>query len=464
MPDTSGENGARKVYILGIASVAAVSGLLFGFDTSVISGALDPVTNHFSVQREFVKEFLVASITLGALFGAASSSWFSSRQGRKKSLIFSALVFIGGTLGMSLAPSISALMACRLVLGFAVGLSAMVAPMYLSEVSPPKMRGAVVFSFQLAITLGILGAYCTNYAFAESQNWRWMFGVGLIPSLLLFAGMLKLPESPRWLVSRGRHEEAAAVLRKILPKDVAALELESITSSVSRPQGGLKSLFSKRLFPVVGIAFTLFVLQQLSGINTIFYYAPVVLKEAGFANVVTISLLPATINVLAGVLGMRIVDKLGRRPLAFLGFGGMAVCLLVLGADLSGLFDSVGFTPLVALVSVMIYIFFFAVSIGGIPFIMMSELFPLHIRDVGMAVASCANWSFNFLVSLTFLTLSSLMGMGGAFFLYAVFMVAGVVFTFFFLPETKGKRLEDIEANLYAGNSPRHLGDSMPQA
>jgi len=458
MTSPVGRPSSSYGYVYFITSVAALAGLLFGFDTGVISGALEPISRHFAVTGDFVKECIVAAVTLGALFGAASSSRFSSAQGRRRSILISALLFMAGTLLAAAAPAVAMLIAGRLIMGFAVGLSAMVVPMYLSEVSPPAVRGGVVFTFQLAITIGILAAYVINFLFSEAANWRMMFGVGLAPSLLLFVGMLRLPESPRWLVLHGRKDEAKMVLARIMTREDAASAMKNIAASVSRPRGGLRELFSARLFPLVAIAFTLFVLQQLSGINTIFYYAPRVLEQSGFQDPVLVAMIPATVNVLATVLGVWIVDRLGRRALAFLGFGGMAACLALLGADLNGLIGSEDMAPMLALACVLAYIFFFAVGLGGVPYIIMSELFPLSVRDVGMAVASCANWGFNFLVSLTFLSLSSALGMGGAFWLYACFMVLGLFFTFFFVPETRGARLEDIEANLYAGKRPRDLG------
>ncbi|WP_218185617.1 sugar porter family MFS transporter [Salidesulfovibrio brasiliensis] len=463
MAGQSSRSEAGMVYVVVISTVSALAGLLFGFDTGVIAGALEPLAHHFAVQSEFTKELIVAAVTLGALGGAICSGKASSRLGRKHSIILSALLFIAGTLCTSLAQSVLMVVAGRLVMGFAVGLSAMVVPMYLSEVSPPSIRGGVVFTFQLAITIGIFAAYVINSIYAENENWRWMFGVGILPALLLFFGMLRLPESPRWLVLKNRTEEARRVLLKIMAVEKTEAALNSIKESVQHPQGGLRELFSKRFLPLVAIAFTLFVLQQLSGINTIFYYAPTVFKEAGFSDPVMVSLLPASVNVASTVLGIWVVDRLGRRGLAYIGFAGMAVCLILLGADLNGMVGGHGPEPLVSLVSVLCYIFFFAISLGGVPYIVMSELFPLTLRSVGMATASCANWGFNFLVSLTFLTLSSTLGMGTTFWLYACFMVLGLVFTYLFLPETKGRRLEDIEANLYAGKRPRNLGDPVQQ-
>ncbi len=449
-------------YVVTVSLIAAIAGLLFGFDTGVIAGAQQFVYAHFGVTSDTVKGLIVAAVTFGALLGAVCSGKLSSSLGRRKSIILSSLLFTAGTLLAALAFDVPLLIIGRLIMGFAVGLSAMVVPMYLSEVSPPDIRGAVVFTFQLAITVGIMGAYLINYAFTEMENWRLMFGVGVVPSLLLFAGMLRLPESPRWLVLNKRIEEAEEVLTRIMSGETAAEELASIKQSVKHPQGGLKMLFSRRMFPLVLICFGLFVFQQLSGINTIFYFCPTVFESVGYAGgqqAIGVSLIPAAVNVLATVLGIWIVDKLGRRVLCVVGFIGMAACLFVLGADLNGMIGDAGLEPSLALGSVLLYIFFFAASMGGVPYIMMSELFPLNVRSVGMATASCANWGFNFLVSVSFLSLAHGLGFGNTFWLYGVCMVLGLFFTLLLVPETKGRALEDIEANLFAGNIPRKLGD-----
>ncbi len=451
-------------YIITVSLISAIAGLLFGFDTGVIAGAQQFVYAHFGITSDVLKGIIVAAVTFGALGGAISSGMLSDSLGRRKCIIVSALLFTLGTLASALAFDVPLLIIGRLVMGFAVGLSAMVVPMYLSEVSPPSIRGAVVFTFQLAITIGIMVAYLINYAFSHGENWRLMFGVGMIPSILLFLGMLRLPESPRWLVFKKRIAEAEMVLAKIMSEHTAVDELASIQESVKRRQGGLRLLFSRRMFPLVLVCFGLFVFQQLSGINTIFYFCPTVFESVGYAGgqqAIGVSLIPAAVNVLATVLGIWIVDKLGRRLLCLIGFSGMAVCLFVLGADLNGIIGDTGLESSLALGSVLLFIFFFAVSLGGVPYIMMSELFPMNVRSVGMATASCANWGFNFLVSVSFLSLAHGLGFGNTFWLYAVCMLIGLVFTLLLVPETKGRALEDIETNLFAGKSSRRLGEPV---
>jgi sugar porter (SP) family MFS transporter len=445
-----------------IAAVSALAGLLFGFDTGVISGALPYMADSFGITPEqyALEEFIVSAVTAGALAGAAMSGLFARVLGRRRSIMLTAALFTAGTAVTVSAQGPGAVIAGRLIMGFAVGLSAMVVPMYLSEVSPPRVRGAVVFVFQLAITLGLLSAFAVNYAFAGIENWRLMFAVGFAPALLLGAGMLGLPSSPRWLASRGRSAEAGRVLVRLLGREEAAAELREIEKSVSMPKARFSELFGRRLFPLVAVCFGLFAFQQLCGINTVFYYAPILFEGAGFGSgrgAILASVATGTVNVLATVLGIWLVDRLGRRKLLFVGFIGMVACLGLLGVVLE---DGHGGRPWVALAGVTAFIVFFAVSLGGVPYVLMSELFPMRARAAGMAVASCANWGFNFLVSATFLSLAHSLGMGNTFLLYAALTLCGLVFAWLLVPETKGVRLEDIEADLYAGKPVRRLGRS----
>lgn len=460
MHDQAGQSGPGVGYIFSISMVAAIAGLLFGFDTGIIAGALTFISKSMGIAETdtMTKEAVVAAVTLGALFGAMASSKCSDYFGRKKSIIITSLLFTIGTLCIAMAFHVYMVITGRLIMGFAVGLSAMVAPMYISEVSPPNVRGAVVFLFQLAITIGIMLAYIIDYAFEDTGDWRMMFGVGLIPSVLLGLGMIRLPESPRWLVLKGKVQQAEAVLKKLRGDDFQT-ELEEIRVSVSHPQGGLRDLFTPKLFPLVVITFGLFVFQQVSGVNTIFYYGPELFKEAGFSAPILASVVCGGTNVLASVVGVWVVDRLGRRKLLFMGFIGVIVCLTVLGAAYKGFFGPN--IHWLSLAAVLGFIVFFAIGLGGAPYIIMSELFPLTHRSAGMATASCANWGFNMLVSATFLSLVQGLGMGTTFWLYAACSVGGLIFTIFLVPETKGRPLEEIEANLYAGKKSRHLGDPV---
>ncbi len=466
MPPSHG--GSRR-HIVAISLVPAIAGLLFGFDTGIVSGVLEAIATEFRLAPDdnIIRSVIVSAVTFGALVAAMSSGRLSNILGRKRSILLSAILFALGIACAALAPSITVLIAGRLIMGLAVGLSATVVPMYLSEVSPSRIRGAIIFTYQLAITVGIMLAFVEGYLFSTSWSWRVMISVALPPALVLFAGMLRLPESPRWLMLKGRAGRAEEVLGTYLPADVVVREMEIMRESVRRPQGGLGNLFTRRLLPLLAITFGLFMLQQLSGINTIFYYAPKVFQNSGFHSgeeALGISIITSGVNVLSSLAGIWLVDRLGRRLLCLVGFSVTAMCMFVLGAAQNHLIGTPETIPYISLVAVVIFILFFAVSLGGVPYLMMSEIFPLNLRGAGMATASCANWGFNWLVSVSFLSLASGIGFGNTFWLYGAFMLLGLVFGVLLLPETKGRELEDIEANLYAGVAPRRLGDTVAKA
>ena len=448
-------------YIFALAFFAAIAGLLFGFDTGIISGALQFIAAdfHLTQANTFLQECIVASVPFGALIGAICSYRSSVFIGRRNSIMITAILFVIGTLLAAFATHIWMIILGRFIMGFAVGLSAMVVPMYLSEISPPAIRGAIVFLFQLAITIGLMLAFIINYIFASSENWRWMFGVGIIPSACLAIGVFFLPYSPRWLVLKGRNEHAIKVLQKLRGHALVNEEFADIQESVKHQQGTLRQLLAKPLRILVVVTFGLFVFQQLSGVNTILYYAPTVFQNAGYqgnSGAILASVATGITFVVATILAVWVVDLLGRRKLFAIGFTGMIICLAALGAGFHGWFgDAVKMTSLVAVLG---FIAFFGISLGPLCYLMMSELFPLHFKGIGMAVASCANWGSNMLVSATFLTLVNSLGIGNTFFLYAGLTVIGFIFAMTLVPETKGASLEKIEANLYQGKSERQLG------
>lgn len=479
--DTTMTKPNNHAYILVLSTIAAIAGLLFGFDIGVINGALPYIANTFHIMTPIsgalsapdytvfgimhvsgtvLKELIVSAVPFGALIGAVISSFASRALGRRGSIITTAFLFFIGTGIAAISKNTDMLIAGRLLMGFAVGLSAMVVPMYLSEVSPPDIRGSVVFLYQMAITMGILFAFIVNYIFHDHQNWRAMFIVGLFPSFLLGVGMMMLPESPRWLVLKGLRKRAIATLHKLRGHPEVHKELADIEVSVQHAHGGLRLLFSKKIRPLVIITFGLFVFQQLTGINTIFYYAPTLFHASGFhGDTATILAAISTggINVFATIFGIWFVDKLGRKKLLYIGLIGIIICHTVLGAAYHHLFGAVG-TKWVSLAAALLFIAFFAISISGIAYIMMSELFPLNVRSVGMAVASCANWGFNWLVSVTFLSVVNVLGFGNTYWMYAGFTFIALIFVMTMVPETKNVSLEQIEQNLYSGVRSRDLG------
>ena len=455
-------NQKSSFHVIITAIVAAIAGLLFGFDTGVISGALQFIVHAFNIPHTdtFLQEAIVSSVPLGAFLGAICSKFASSWIGRKKSIILTAILFIIGTLFTSLAPEILEIILGRLIMGLAVGLSAMIVPMYLSEISSPKNRGAIVFCFQLAITIGLFSAFLTNYAFSNSGNWRAMFAIGLIPSIILALGMLMLPYSPRWLIAKNNENLARKILMRLRNTNDVDNEINEIKGTLVHKNSSLIQTFSKPIRNVTMICVSLFAFQQLSGINTIMYYAPTIYQHAGFVGAqgqILASLANGIAFILSTVLGIWVVDRLGRRKLFFLGFIGMIVCLFIIGIAYQNIFPK-NEVRILALLAVIGYIICFGISLGPLSYLMMSELFPLNVRATGMAVASCSNWGFNVLVSSTFLTLIHYFTISYTFYFYGICTIIGLIFCYFFVPETKGISLEHIEKNIYSGTTSRSLG------
>lgn len=449
-----------------ITAVAGIAGFLFGFDEGVIAGALHLLREQFAIDP--VSEGLMtAAVPLGALFGALLGGRTVERYGRRSLLLAAALLFIIGALFSSMAGAVWMLTASRLVLGLAVGIAALVAPMYISESAPPAMRGMLVSVYQLAITLGIFGAYVVDFVFDDS--WRTMFALGVVPGVALFAGMFFLRDTPRWLALRGRTQEARAAIASInsLPREHPLVEqelaeIDSIAKEDARA-GTLADLVGPIVRPALIVGIGLFLLQQLSGINAVIYYAPVVFKESGFDSASTQLLATmgiGVVNVVMTFLGMALIDRIGRRKLLLAGFAGTALSLGMIAiaalADVEGL-------DVLAIIGLVLYITAFAASIGPLPWVMMSEIFPLNVRGIGMGAASLANWGFNFVVVFSFPVLVSTMGLGGVFLVYAIACSIGIVFTLRYVPETNGLRLEEIEHHLKSGKPLRELRAANPR-
>ncbi len=381
-------------YIFTIALVAAIAGLLMGFDTGVISGALPFIAQdfHLSQSDTLIAEAIVSAVPVGALFGAIASGRSAHKVGRRNTILITAILFTLGTAITSLGFTISMIITGRLIMGFAVGLSAMAVPMYLSEISPLQIRGAMVFMFQLAITVGLMLAFIINYLFAASENWHYMFAVGIILALLLGFGVLFLPKSPRWLLLMKRELQATKALQKLRARHDVSHEVDAIKNSLTHHNSSFLQLFKPRFLPLVILTIGLFAFQQLSGINTIFYYSATMFSNAGFSGdsgAILASVASGATNVVATVIAVWLIDIIGRRKILFIGFVGMIICLTVLGLTYLNVLGQ--HAKFIALIAVLAYIFFFAISLGGIPYVMMAEVFPLRIRNAGMAVASCSN-------------------------------------------------------------------------
>jgi SP family galactose:H+ symporter-like MFS transporter len=435
-----------------IAAVAALGGLLFGYDTGVISGALIFIRHQMALSPT-MQGMVVAIALAGAAIGAALVGYLSDRIGRRRAILGAGLLFIAGAMISAVAPDIAVLVGGRFLVGLAIGVASMLTPLYLAEIAPAQDRGAVVSLNQLCITGGILVSYLVGYALAHGGNgWRWMLALGAVPGIILSAGMLILPESPRWLAGRGRVDDAAAALRRLRGTQDVAAELQSLRRDLTQEThaaGGVRELLSPRLRRplVIGIGLAMF--QQITGINTVIYFAPTIFQSAGLPSAATSILATAgvgAVNVILTIVSIRLIDRAGRRQLLLWSLSGMAVTLFILaGAFFVG---TSGQLAWVAVLSVAAYVGFFAIGLGPVFWLLIAEIFPLALRGRAMSLATVANWGFNLIVSATFLDLVGALSSTGAFLVYAVLTVVALAFVATLVPETKGRSLEQIEAAL----------------
>jgi SP family galactose:H+ symporter-like MFS transporter len=439
----------RSRYVYIVAAISALGGLLFGYDTGVISGALLFIRQDFEV-APFLQGVIVSSLLVGAMIGAMACGPLSDRFGRRVVILIAAIIFAIGALVAALAPNVVTLVGGRIILGLAVGMASVVVPLYIAETAPPDIRGALVTLNQLMITIGILVSYGVNAATAPFEGWRWALGIALVPSVILGVGMLFLPESPRWLMTQGAVDRARAVLGRLRTEDRQVdWEIEEIQQAQREEEPGWKEVLAPAVWPLVlvGLLFNFF--GQASGINTIIYYAPSILERTAFAAAASIlaTVGIGVVNVAMTIVGMSLVDRLGRRPLLLSGLIGMTVALGVLGLAflLPGLSGALAW---IALGCLILYIASFAVSIGVLVFLVPPEIFPLRVRGKAMGLALLINWGTNFIITLTFLSLIGAIGEPATFWLYGVICIVFWVFAYFFIPETKGRSLEEIEADL----------------
>jgi len=446
-------SGGSSGLITRIAIVAALAGLLFGFDTGVISGALDYIGGAFHLS-DIGKSTVVSAVLLGAVIGSLVAMAVIDRVGRRISLIASGVVFIIGSIASAAAPGVGMLDVARLILGVAIGISAVAAPMYITEIAPAARRGQLVSFFQLMITIGILVAYVNDEAFSHNGQWRWMLITGIVPAIVLLIGMRGLPESPRWFMSKGRDDDARKVLEKVNPGEVES-EMADIRQGIeAESSASFRELVQPVLRPALIVAVGLFIIQQFTGINTVIYYAPRIFQDAGFAAgsaAIWATVSVGVINVLATVAAIAMIDRVGRKPLLYVGLAGMAVSLSVIA--LSSILSSGGTitaADLVTVVAVWAFGIFFAISLGPIPWLMASELFPVSVRGKAASIATVVGWVGNLIISFTFLSLLDLIGEAATFFSYAVVAVLGFIFVWFLVPETKGRTLEEIQEGFIA--------------
>src|SRR5215216_3854755 len=443
----AGGGGNKLVYFFG-----ALGGLLFGYDTGVISGAILFITQELRL-TPFLEGLVVASLLLGAAVGAASAGPLSDRLGRRNIIIIAAVLFSIGAIGAALAPNVGVLVLFRVVLGLAVGAAALIVPLYLSEIAPTQVRGAISSLNQLNIVFGILFAYIVNALLASAGAWRWMLGLAVIPSLVLLIGMFFLPETPRWLVSQDRDEDARDVLRRSRDEETVEKEIGDIREVEEQEEGGLGELTASWVRPALVVAIGLAVFQQIIGINTIIYYAPTTLTNVGYGAAAAIyaNLIIGVVNVAMTFVAIWIIDRVGRKPLLLAGLVGMVASLTVLGLSTLLLSEPSSPTDAVAVITLLClagFIISFAATWGPTVWVMLPEVLPLRIRGTAMGVAIFLHWIANFIVSQTFPSLLASLGPGPVFLGYAVVGVVAFIFVRAFVTETKGRSLEEIEADL----------------
>ncbi len=451
-------------YIWTISIVAALGGLLFGYDWVVIGGAKPFFERHFQLNSEFARGWANSCALIGCLVGAVVAGALSDMFGRKRLLIISAFLFMATSIGNGLAPNFTTFIIWRMLGGVAIGLASNLSPMYIAEVAPAQMRGRLVAINQLTIVIGILLAQFINWSLVRNlpqgatdefirgswygqAGWRWMFALTAVPSLLFFAGMFMVPESPRWLAKNGRHTRARTVLGRIGGDDYAAVALADIEATLVNEfeKVDFRELLDPRMKRVLLLGVTLAVLQQWCGINVIFNYAEEVFRAAGYdiSDVLKNIAWTGSANLLFTFVALGLVDRGGRRPLMLFGAAGLAVIYTAMGICYRG---EVKGWPM--LVLVLAAIGCYAMSLAPVTWVVISEIFPNRIRGAAMSVAVSSLWIACFILTYTFPLLNKGLGPAGTFWLYASICVIGFAFIFFRLPETKGKTLEDIERQL----------------
>ena len=452
----------RHFWLYLVTVVASLGGLLAGFDMGVISGAMLFINTEW-ILSPFVQGWVVSSAIVGAVIGAAGNGILSDIYGRKKIIIATALIFIAGSLFSAVAPNVGCLIAARMLVGIAVGMVNFIVPIYLSEISPQKIRGMLVSLYQLAITAGILFSYLINGIYADSEySWRLMMFSGIYPAVILLLGIIVLQDTPRWLISKKRDKEAAEVFQKIEPEIDIKARIKEIKATLQSEQKGKKTRlqFQKWMLMPIFVGVGMMFAQICTGINTVIYYTTTIFKVSGFSEnsaAIYATIGVGIVNFLMTGIAIVFTDRLGRKPLLYAGTIGMMLSMLCLGMAFNYA-DTLGENlRYVATASVMVYIACFAFSLGPVTWIMVSEILPLRIRGLAMSICTVSNFFFNFIIVLSFPVLLQHIGEAHTFWIYAGICFISLFFFHFYVPETKGRSLEEIERNWQQGISARNF-------
>jgi SP family xylose:H+ symportor-like MFS transporter len=444
-----------RAYVALVCLVAALGGLLFGYDTAVIAGAIGFLQEHFQLDAT-QKGWAAACALLGCVIGVSFAGEFSDRLGRKKTLILAGVLFLVSAVGTAVPKAFTTFVVFRVLGGVGVGIASMASPMYIAEITPARIRGRMVSVNQFAIISGMLIIYFVNYFIARgaepawniAYGWRWMFASGVLPSVVFLGLLLFVPESPRWLVENGRATEAERVLARVVGPGAVAGEIATIAHAATEEPASLGQLLQPGLRRALGIGVALAVLQQVTGINVFLYYAPEIFKQlgAGVDAALLQTIVVGAVNLAFTVVAIGTVDRWGRKPLMVVGAAGMGLSLLALG--IAAQLHSVS---VFMLLFVLGYIACFALSVGPVTWVLLSEIFPTRVRGRALSVATFCLWTANFVVSQTFPMMDEnpwLVGRfnhGFPFYVYALFCAVLVIVVWRLVPETKKRSLEEIE-------------------
>jgi len=434
-------------FLARISFIAALGGVLYGYDMGIIAAAVIFVRHTFALSTEMV-EMVVSIVLVGAMIGAIVGGAVADRIGRRATLVWAGGIFIAGSVLAPLSPNVAVLIFARAIIGLGIGFTSVTAPVYVSELAPPQSRGFLIGLYQFALTLGIAAADLVGYWLANEEAWRLMFAIAAVPTLFFLGVILTVPESPRWLCAHGREQQAESVLLGYTDAIGAQQFLTDIREGLKvRIEQRWSALFTPAVRGSVVIAAGFTILQQVTGINTIIYYGPQIFELAGIgthSHSILATFLVAVVNVVATVVGILLVDRVGRKPLLYVGVGGMTIALFVLAYSFSHEAALGAALGKVAIGCLVLYIACFAVSMGAIAWILVSEVFPLRVRGRGVAVATLASGLSNFAVSLTFLSMINVVGTASTFGIYGVLSIVTLLFVRFVVPETCGRELESI--------------------
>jgi sugar porter (SP) family MFS transporter len=451
-------------YAIRVALTVALGGFLMGFDASVISGVVTFIEPEFDLTKMELG-WSVASLTLTASLAMMLAGPLSDRLGRRPVLMIAALLFAASAVASAIAPSFIALVGARMLGGFGVGAALIIAPMYIAEIAPAEMRGRMVSFNQLNIVIGISAAFFTNYLILRlghsdlgwakalrlgEWNWRWMLGVEALPAIFYFLALFAVPESPRWLVMNGKDDDARRVLERVADSARAKADIEAVKASLRYEQSTertpLRELFRPGMRLVLVIGVSVAILQQVTGINAVFFYAPMIFEQSGIGTDASFmqAVLVGLVNLVFTVLAIAFIDRVGRRPLLIAGLSGIAVCMLLLSYS----FSAAEMNPTVILVGILGFVASFAMSLGPVMWVLFSELFPNQSRGLAISFVGLINSAVSFAVQLIFPWELENFGNSVTFLIYGLFAIAGLMIVVRLLPETKGKSLEELEAEL----------------